>query len=505
MIFGAFGLPLEAWSKVQVGPASVGELNGVSIKSGGTISNAPLLGSGGTFFYFVSNNGTNPINSSKGFIQFNPLNLSLSGLRLPLDTNLQNVLQLSFYSNVNLNVPSGQQAVVTVQLVQPSGGTVKYAPIASVNGTACNDSICYARVDGSSTTPIYYAARYPIPLSTLDIGVYPRDLCQDYYTGTTPGGTIQGCTQSVDATSSPYNLVLPVSGTPTLLALGFSVFIIPNAEVHTQIPTNVTATDSNSGYPFNLSLGIDTPSLTCPPANSDALNSNSYKPSDSQILLNTTNFGISGGSAPAASITVVAVEDSAQTGKLPNVTENFANSGNTLVQPVNFGAPGEPVKGFVNSETQGQHLYNVSLIVQDQSGVFAPPKPDASACLLAGVETVADQGFTKTGSGNCFIATAAFQSAESTPVLLLRKFRDRVLLQFELGDAFVSWYYRWSPSAAQWLNDHPLVRVPVLLVLAPLEGTAWLFLHPWVWALCFVTSLTGGLYWMKRLDRARTP
>jgi hypothetical protein len=75
--------------------------------------------------------------------------------------------------------------------------------------------------------------------------------------------------------------------------------------------------------------------------------------------------------------------------------------------------------------------------------------------------------------------------------MMLRQFRDQVLLHFGLGQAFVHWYYRWSPPAADWLIDHPAFRYPVLVALKPVEAIAWLCLHP-VIALLYLALLGGG-------------
>ncbi len=46
----------------------------------------------------------------------------------------------------------------------------------------------------------------------------------------------------------------------------------------------------------------------------------------------------------------------------------------------------------------------------------------------------------------CFIATAAFGSKFTWPVVLLRQFRDQYLLQHTWGKAFVTFYYQHSPG-----------------------------------------------------------
>jgi len=48
-------------------------------------------------------------------------------------------------------------------------------------------------------------------------------------------------------------------------------------------------------------------------------------------------------------------------------------------------------------------------------------------------------------NGGCYIATMVYQSYEAPEVLVLRKFRDKVLLVNPFGRAFIRMYYFCSP------------------------------------------------------------
>lgn len=72
------------------------------------------------------------------------------------------------------------------------------------------------------------------------------------------------------------------------------------------------------------------------------------------------------------------------------------------------------------------------------------------------------------GGGGCFIATAAYGSALSNEVDVLQQFRDEYLLTGELGRAFVSAYYRYSPPLAHWIAKHPMMRKIVRISLYPI-------------------------------------
>ena len=73
------------------------------------------------------------------------------------------------------------------------------------------------------------------------------------------------------------------------------------------------------------------------------------------------------------------------------------------------------------------------------------------------------------GSGSgCFIATAAFGSYLDPHVMVLRHFRDNVLLQSELGTAFVKLYYKYSPPIADFIAHHDTLRAAMRFALTPL-------------------------------------
>lgn len=73
------------------------------------------------------------------------------------------------------------------------------------------------------------------------------------------------------------------------------------------------------------------------------------------------------------------------------------------------------------------------------------------------------------GSGSgCFIATAAYGSYLDPHVMVLRHFRDDVLLQSKSGTAFVNFYYQHSPPIADFIAKHSLLRTIMRFALTPL-------------------------------------
>jgi len=72
------------------------------------------------------------------------------------------------------------------------------------------------------------------------------------------------------------------------------------------------------------------------------------------------------------------------------------------------------------------------------------------------------------GGGGCFIATAAFGSYQAPEVILLQKFRDRILLTNEPGRLFVEFYYQVSPPIADFIGHDDSLRRAARLSLMPL-------------------------------------
>lgn len=71
------------------------------------------------------------------------------------------------------------------------------------------------------------------------------------------------------------------------------------------------------------------------------------------------------------------------------------------------------------------------------------------------------------GGGGCFIATAAYGSYMNKDVMVLREFRDNVLLKSTLGRLFVDMYYKSSPPIANFIAGRPALMAATRLALAP--------------------------------------
>ncbi len=106
---------------------------------------------------------------------------------------------------------------------------------------------------------------------------------------------------------------------------------------------------------------------------------------------------------------------------------------------------------------------------------FATPGNAWDAVVTVGISGDADAEVwfddvlveEKTPTSWCFIATAAYGSGMDARVATLRAFRDRYLANDPTGRGLVSSYYRLSPPAARFIDDHPALKPVVRAGLLP--------------------------------------
>lgn len=93
----------------------------------------------------------------------------------------------------------------------------------------------------------------------------------------------------------------------------------------------------------------------------------------------------------------------------------------------------------------------------------------------------------------CFIATAAYGSYFEPEVKVLRNFRDKQLLPYRYGRAFVDWYYATSPLFAAYIAKHDSLRA---LTRGALMPVVFSIKYP---AISFMVGLLLVLLLIKRL------
>lgn len=138
------------------------------------------------------------------------------------------------------------------------------------------------------------------------------------------------------------------------------------------------------------------------------------------------------------------------------VTLSNANSANaTFVAPADMGT------------------LRFQLTVVDDGGLIGTDTLAVDVIAAApGLANVAPTSAGAGGDSRCFIATAAYGSADATDVLSLRRFRDHYLLTNPIGRVLVKTYYALSPPFADVIRPYPLLRKLVRFGLAPYVAVA---------------------------------
>ena len=385
---------------------------------------------------------------------------STQGYRF-INTQLQddaNLIWLDVSSNQNFSVGSGQHVVVTLSTGTSSGTEIPLigAGIVTTNSAppACGSggvNSCQGSRSGASNLSAAYD-----PGKVLRISFSVQGLCQ------TPGATGNLC-----GTATPnYSDFTTGTGGATLTQPIVVTFSVVNDYVVTGA---VSGTGNDSGT-FTLQISNIPPAVACP---TSGLMSDYYFPGDGQIYLTPAKYPYLTGSG-TSSMSGVAVKYLtflASRGGVALFSSNAVPS-NELVSYVDVASGTQAITGFVNSTNGADNVYRAAVYAQNEVGILSPvpcsvPSPYLTSQSIRGMLS----------KSKCFIATAAYHDSEAAPVRMLRRFRDRILSRFELGRRFISKYYEWSPSWAEWAWDKPFVRSVVLRALVPFELVAWALLE----------------------------
>lgn len=358
---------------------------------------------------------------------------------------------LAWVLMIRPSLSSSSMTTVVSRIITLSGGTGTFFPSS-------------AQVQGIQLLP----AREGSQNFSIDIGIYPQATCA-------LTNTVIGCSSNAVDTS----VSMPLT------------FVLSPIDVITSTPTEAVLQSATASASVTLNVQYATSTLSDVTVGSHCPSMDDiYKPSNSKIDVLGSRFAAiatSPGTAPLSSLIVAA-----QSGTSDATVTSSYPSANTLYGTIAWGADAS-IAGFQNTSSAAvsdpSTQYQIRFMVRDAAGYVSPfnagsggcvPGATAatqrSSCCLVGVRTANVDQFLKTGK--CFIATAVFRNENAAPVRFLRKFRDRILVQSNLGLSFVRFYYTHSPRAADWLNHHGYLRPVVGVLLIPVFLIALVFLYP---------------------------
>jgi hypothetical protein len=386
------------------------------------------------------------INGSTGFRFLNTL-----------ATNVDNMIWLDVSSNKPFTVNANQHIVVTLSANSTAGSEIPLygagivssntaPPVCGANG---NLSCQGVRTGASNLSASYQAG------TVLRVAFTFASLCN------TPGASAGSlCSNNAYTTMAGKTLTQPIVVT-------FSV-------VNDYVTTGAVSGGNVDTTTFTLSVSDIPPVISCPTGGISSY----YFPGDGQVYINPANYGAAVGNGATASDAGVELDSlifmASRVGSgypLNPISSSASLPSNEIAAYVTVGGGDQAVTGFVNSVNGSDNVYQAYLHAQNKVGLISPlscsvPSPFVASQSIKGVLT----------ESKCFIATAAFQDGRAGPVMMLRRFRDRILAKSDMGREFIRTYYRHSPALAEWAWDKPVVRSIALRLLAPVELAAWFWL-----------------------------
>ena len=97
-------------------------------------------------------------------------------------------------------------------------------------------------------------------------------------------------------------------------------------------------------------------------------------------------------------------------------------------------------------------------------------------CTSCGTDNPVSNTVYKESKSGCFIATACYGDYVAPEVMVLRQFRDKILLTNFIGESFVRFYYAVSPPIANFIVRRTRLRkiIKLLIVEPAVKLAGWI-------------------------------
>lgn len=282
---------------------------------------------------------------------------------------------------------------------------------------------------------------------------------------------------STTTVESSYTTTFPTIATPVAAkgTLDFTIIFTPGTVA--TVPAQLILTDTNGGkYTLNLT-GTGSPiNVTVDTSNQAGAYVSSFatltaaqystvgKPSNLNVskVVDMVINGVTAGVTIPITVTVDSIPSNAVFYKLTNnVWTKFTPDSVDLVNKTityrvkDSTAVGDAASAMDSDPTPGV-IHDPVVVATLSSSTTDTVTPPPSSSGGGG------------GGGGCFIATAAYGSYLDPHVMVLRHFRDDILLKSEPGTAFVRFYYKQSPPIADFIAKHPVLKLLTRFALTPL-------------------------------------
>ena len=481
---------------VQYAPLAFGSYNvSPAITKTGTPveANATLTGGSGTYTYsWDFDDGTVLIGSDVSHSYSTEGNFTV-GLTAT-DGVTGNILTASWL--VVVDDTAASPVFFTSLSAQPVAGVIPLDVNFSAAATGGSGSYSYlwSFGDGNSTT------------STLQSPSFTYTT-EGNYTVTVKLTDVNDSSNTQTASMTVIALAAPASYDPLALE---SIAITPAAGNAPLSPTfSVTVSGGSGSYSYLWDFGDGNSSTLQSPSYTYTTEGNytvTYTVTDvannANVLTGTFLVQV----LPLSSATGLIVSAEPDSGTLPlsvtvdaNVTGSYSSSYAVTWQwgDGTYNTTSETGSGFYNSHTYTQAgTYQVAVTI-----VGGGVQLTGTTTVQVLSASVMDSGKRENGEsdgGYCFIATAAYGSYLEPEVRVLRQFRDNYLLSGKIpgGQAFVRYYYTYSPPFAAYIAEREWLRTMVRGALTPLVlGVK----YPWAVAGMILLGVAG---WRRRKRHA---
>jgi hypothetical protein len=432
-----------------------------------------IFGNSGYALYFPGSSSTDPNNLANG--EFYDSNYRLIDTTPSSSGIYGNGL---IYLDISINqlpaVTGSQEVAITLGTTNTPGDEIPLTGASVVDQSVFNQApqLCGTNcIQGTRNSQLAYLSAIYSGGSVMRVSFKLSDLCA------TPG--VANGTDSI----CPEDASNFAAGTGTTLSQ--QIVVTFSAADPTNVTTPYGSLSSSTAETLTINLTDVPPTIALPTSTNIE---DFYAPGDGSVIFDADNYGATtgttGSGAPVQSLVVLADRNSLpviNSNGLPGceVSGTIAASGSNL-----------SVGGFVNSScnlsaspptcTNG---YNGSIYAENAAGIYSVGNPANTSLFPKGQGDVSSDGLLHAEPVNsvlskskCFIATAAFHDGDAAPVVMLRKFRDKILAKSSIGRGFIATYYTYSPPLAQWAWDKPIIRSIALHALAPVEFMAWAIL-----------------------------